>query len=65
MAEEIDDNKLIQAYQYWHDCGFDEGFEEGYDLGWEDGYADGLAQSENNQEKSDCPSRNSGSFLGK
>lgn len=31
MAEEIDDNKLIQAYQYWHDCGFDEGFEEGYD----------------------------------
>lgn len=42
MAEEIDDNKLIQAYQYWHDCGFDEGFEEGYDLGYDEGYEIGL-----------------------
>lgn len=38
MAEEIDDNKLIQAYRYWHDCGFDEGFEEGYGLGYDEGY---------------------------
>lgn len=30
MAEEIDDNKLIQAYQYWHDCGFDEGYKAGF-----------------------------------
>lgn len=42
MAEEIDDNKLIQAYQYWHDCGFDEGFEEGYDLGYDEGYEIGF-----------------------
>lgn len=42
MAEEIDDNKLIQAYQYWHDCGFDEVFEEGYDLGYDDGYKAGF-----------------------
>lgn len=38
MAEEIDDNKLIQAYRYWHDCGFD----EGYSIGYEDGYETGL-----------------------
>ena len=42
MAEEIDDNKLIQAYQYWHDCGFDEGFEEGYGLGYDEGYEIGF-----------------------
>lgn len=42
MAEEIDDNKLSQAYQYWHDCGFDEGFEEGYDLGYDEGYEIGF-----------------------
>ena len=38
MAEEIDDNKLIQAYRYWHDCGFD----EDYSIGYEDGYETGL-----------------------
>lgn len=41
MAEEIDDNKLIQAYQYWHDCGFDEGYDLGYDEGYEVGFGDG------------------------
>lgn len=38
MAEEIDDNTLVQAYRYWHDTGFDEGYEEGYELGYTDGW---------------------------
>lgn len=37
MAVEIDDDKLIQAHQYWHDCGFDEGYELGYEEGYEAG----------------------------
>lgn len=37
MAE-VDDSKLDEAYQYWHDCGFDEGYDEGYDLGYCDGW---------------------------
>lgn len=34
MAD-VDDSKLEEAYQYWHDCGFDEGYELGYSEGYE------------------------------
>lgn len=41
MTDEIDDSKLTQAYQYWHDCGFDEGYECGYEEGYEAGLDEG------------------------
>lgn len=34
MAE-VDDSRLDEAYQYWHDCGFDEGYQVGYEDGYE------------------------------
>ena len=52
MADEVDEDQIEQAHQYWHDLGSD----EGYEVGYEDGYAaatESDARRDNGQSSAD------------
>lgn len=52
----MDEEKLEEAYRYWHDVGFD----EGYDVGFEDGYADAVYEMEERDGRRGDPSHERG-----